>query len=402
MVGVSRIQRDVTERRRQQEELVRARTRAEEANATKDRFLANLSHELRTPLTPIIASVHRLQQRSDLPAGVPDSLAMIGRNAELEARLIDDLLDLTRIARGRLELHREPLDFHELIAAVVQSSRSELLQKGLAIESHLDASEHFGSADGGRLQQVFWNLIRNAIKFTPTGGRVTVSSDNPEPGVFRASIRDTGKGIPEELLKRMFEPFVQGDHTAARAGAGLGLGLSIAKTLVEQHGGRISATSDGEGRGSCFEVRLATTADRPAARPSRSFAAGSPAETRSPVSVLLVEDDADTAEAMRALLSEAGFEVHLAGGVAEADTTFRRHPADVLVSDVGLPDGSGLEVLSRLRAQSPSLPGIVLSGYGMEQDVAASRANGFAEHFIKPVNLDRLIAAIDRLAAREA
>jgi len=402
MVGISRIQRDVTERRRQQEEIVRARRRAEEANATKDRFLANLSHELRTPLTPIVASVHRLQQRGDLPAGVPESLAMIGRNAELEARLIDDLLDLTRIARGKLELHREPLDFHELLAAVVQSSRSELLHKGLAMETHLDAPEHFGSADGGRLQQVFWNLIRNAIKFTPSGGRVTVSSDNPEPGGFRVRIEDTGKGIPLELLDRIFDPFVQGDHTAARAGAGLGLGLSIAKTLVDQHGGRITASSGGEGRGACFEVRLATTAERPATRPSRAVAAGASSGERGPVSILLVEDDFDTAEVMRDLLSEAGFDVHLAAGVAEADTAFRRHPVDVLVSDVGLPDGSGLELLSRLRALRPSLPGIVLSGYGMEQDVAASRANGFAEHFIKPVNLDRLIAAIDRLAAREA
>ena len=398
MVGVSRIQRDVTERRRQHEEVVQARRRAEEANATKDRFLANLSHELRTPLTPIVASVHRLQQRADLPAGVADSIAMIGRNAELEARLIDDLLDLTRIARGKFELQRQALDYHELLATVLQSSRSELLAKGLTMETHLDAPEHFGSADGGRLQQVFWNLIRNAIKFTPRGGRVAVSSDNPEPGAFRVCIRDTGKGIGSDLLDRIFEPFVQGDSTAVRAGAGLGLGLSIAKTLVDEHGGTITATSDGEGHGACFEVRLATTPDRPMARPTRGAAAGASSGARSPVSVLLVEDDLDTAEAMRDLLSEAGFDVQLAGGVAEADTTFRRHPADVLVSDVGLPDGSGLEVLSRLRALRPSLPGIVLSGYGMEQDVAASRANGFAEHFIKPVNLDRLIAAIDRLA----
>ncbi|HEY4230241.1 MAG TPA: CHASE3 domain-containing protein [Thermoanaerobaculia bacterium] len=402
MIGVSRIQRDVTERRRQHEEVVQARRRAEEANATKDRFLANLSHELRTPLTPIVASVHRLQQRADLPAGVPDSIAMIGRNAELEARLIDDLLDLTRIARGKFELHRQALDYHELLATVVQSSRSELLAKGLTMDTHLDAPEHFGSADGGRLQQVFWNLIRNAIKFTPRGGRVAVSSDNPEPGAFRLSIRDTGKGIGSDLLDHIFEPFVQGDSTAVRAGAGLGLGLSIAKTLVDEHGGTIAASSEGEGRGACFEVRLATTADRPAARPTRGAAAGAPSGARGPVSVLLVEDDLDTAEAMRDLLAEAGFDVRLAGGVAEADVTFRRHPADVLVSDVGLPDGSGLEVLSRLRALRPSLPGIVLSGYGMEQDVAASRANGFAEHFIKPVNLERLIAAIDRLAPPRA
>jgi len=398
MIGVSRIQRDVTERRRQRDAMIEARMRAEDANATKDRFLANLSHELRTPLTPIVASVHRLEQRPDLPPGVSESLAMIRRNVELEARLIDDLLDLTRIARGKLELHPEPLDLHELLASVLQSSRSELLAKGLTSETHLDATEHFGEADGGRLQQVFWNLMRNAIKFTPAGGRVTVTSDNPAPGQFRVRIRDTGRGIAPQLLGQIFEPFVQGDTTAARSGAGLGLGLSISKTLVEQHGGSIEAASDGLGEGACFAVRLATTKARPA-RASRSTAVGTLSGARGPVSILLVEDDADTADAMQLLLSDSGFEVHVARTVAEAEEAFRLHPTDVLVSDVGLPDGSGLEVLSRLRVLRSDLPGIVLSGYGMEQDVAASRANGFAEHFIKPVNFDRLIAAIDRLAS---
>ena len=398
MIGVSRIQRDVTERRRQRDAMIEARMRAEDANATKDRFLANLSHELRTPLTPIVASVHRLEQRPDLPPGVSESLAMIRRNVELEARLIDDLLDLTRIARGKLELHPEPLDLHELLASVLQSSRSELLAKGLTSETHLDATEHFGEADGGRLQQVFWNLMRNAIKFTPAGGRVTVTSDNPAPGQFRVRIRDTGRGIAPQLLGQIFEPFVQGDTTAARSGAGLGLGLSISKTLVEQHGGSIEAASDGLGEGACFAVRLATTKARPA-RASRSTAVGTLSGARGPVSILLVEDDADTADAMQLLLSDSGFEVHVARTVAEAEEAFRLHPTDVLVSDVGLPDGSGLEVLGRLRVLRSDLPGIVLSGYGMEQDVAASRANGFAEHFIKPVNFDRLIAAIDRLAS---
>ena len=399
IVGVSRIQRDVTERRQQQEATLLARRRAEEANATKDRFLANLSHELRTPLTPVVASVHRLEQRSDLPPGVLESLAMIRRNIELEARLIDDLLDLTRIARGKLELHRQPLDIHELLQSVLQSSRSELLAKGLSVETHLDAAEHFGEADGGRMQQVFWNLVRNAIKFTPTGGRVTVSSDNPEPGSFRVRIADTGKGIEPELLAHIFEPFVQGDSTAQRSGAGLGLGLSISKSLVDQHGGSIAARSEGPGRGATFEVRLATTSARPA-RASRSIAAAASTGARDPVSVLLVEDDADTSEAMRLLLAEAGFDVRVAGSIGAASEAFRDRPADILISDIGLPDGSGLDVLSRLRAVRADLPGIVLSGYGMEQDVAASRANGFAEHFIKPVDFDRLIAAIDRLASR--
>ena len=398
IIGISRLMRDVTERRRQEAELDAARQRAEEANAAKDRFLATLSHELRTPLTPVMASVHRLERRGDLGEGVSESLAMIRRNVELEARLIDDLLDITRIARGKMTVDRAPLDLHEVLRGVVQSSRSEFFARDLALELHLDAADHNCVGDGARLQQIFWNLLRNAAKFTPAGGHVSVTSENPSPHRIRVRVEDDGQGIAAELLTRLFEPFEQGDTTRARRGGGLGLGLAIARNLAELHLGSISAASEGEGRGASISVELPTTTEQP------QHAAGSlqddrVAGARSRTSILLVEDDVDSGEALSHLLLEAGFQVRTADRSAAAAALFGERPADILVTDIGLPDGSGLSLLASLKAINPRLQGIVLSGYGMEEDMQKSRALGFAEHFVKPLNLNRLIAALDRLAS---
>ena len=204
VIGISRLIRDVTERRRQSREILEARRRAEEASAAKDRFLATLSHELRTPLTPVMASVHRLERRTDLGDGMAESLAMIRRNVELEARLIDDLLDLTRIARGKVALDRAPLDLHAMLSGVVQSARSEFHQRGVSISTELAAHDHNSFGDGGRLQQVFWNILKNAAKFTPPGGHVTVRSENPAPGRIRVAVTDTGRAsgpIPSAHLR---------------------------------------------------------------------------------------------------------------------------------------------------------------------------------------------------------
>jgi PAS domain S-box-containing protein len=396
LIGVARLVRDVTERRRQARELEEARRRAEEASAAKDQFLAMLSHELRNPLTPVIASVHRLDRRSDLPEGVSESLAMIRRNVELEARLIDDLLDLTRITKGKIDLDRSPVDLHELLGSVLQSSRSDLFQHGLNVTTALVAEDHYGLCDAGRLQQVFLNLTRNAAKFTPPGGRITIRTSNPTPGRIRIEVADTGRGIRPDRLPRIFEAFDQGDVTAARRAGGLGLGLAISRNLVELHGGTISAASDGEGRGTTFTVELATTAERP----KRAAPAARDDEGRSirqRIAVLIVEDDPDTGAALRMLLDEAGFDARAAQSIASAVEAFRDRPADVLVTDVGLPDGSGLDLLAALKRFQPRLAAIVLSGYGMERDVERSRALGFAEHFTKPVNPTRLIAALDAM-----
>jgi two-component system CheB/CheR fusion protein len=400
VVGISRLVRDVTENRRQREELIEARRRLEEANAAKDRFLAMLSHELRTPLTPVLASVHRLEERLArrrlLPENLAETLAMIRRNAELEVRLINDLLDLTRIARGKVGVEIVPVDLHAVLSSVVQTCRSEAVKKSLRIESELGATEHFVMGDAARLQQVFGNLVRNAVKFTPPGGIVTVATENPEHETVRIRVTDTGPGIRPEFLPRLFEAFEQDGAESPRGG--LGLGLSIAKSLVLEHGGEIWAESRRKGEGSSFFVRLATTRHRPAAPvcPSRSSIAP---EARRGVSVLVVEDDDDTREALRQLLGEAGFDVRVAEGVEEAVRAHGDRPVDVLVSDLGLADGSGWELPARLAADRGGPPAIALSGYGMEQDVARSRARGFSEHFVKPVNFDRLVDAIDRLGA---
>jgi two-component system CheB/CheR fusion protein len=399
LIVVARLIRDVTERRRHGRELEQARLRAEEASETKDRFLAMLSHELRNPLTPVLASVYRLDRRSDLPEGVSQSLAMIRRNVELEARLIDDLLDLTRIAKGKIELDRAPVDLHELLGSVLQGSRSDFFQHGLNVTTALVADDHYCFGDAARLQQVFLNLTRNAAKFTPQGGRITIRSSNPSPRRIRVSVGDTGRGIRPDRLPRIFEAFDQGDVTAARRAGGLGLGLAIARSLVELQGGTISAASDGEGRGATFTVELATTAERPKRlEPPETDDAHVAARRR--VAVLVVEDDPDTGMAMRLLLEESGFEVRAAPSVAAAVALFRERPADILVTDVGLPDGSGLDLLAALKPLHPRLVAIVLSGYGMERDVERSRALGFAEHFAKPVNPARLIAALDALAGQ--
>ena len=397
IIGISRLVRDVTERRNREAELRLARQRAEDANAAKDRFLATLSHELRTPLTPVMASVHRLERRSDLGPGMTDSLAMIRRNVELEARLIDDLLDLTRIARGKVTLERAPLDLHEVLRSVVQSSRSEFYANALTLEVRLDAPNHFCEGDGARLQQIFWNLLKNSAKFTPSGGRVVLASDNPSADRVRVRVEDNGQGIRDDLLPRLFEPFEQGDTTQARRGGGLGLGLAIARNLVEMHEGSIEADSPGQGKGAVFSVELPTTAKRPVLPPSPSGDEAI-AATRGRTAILLVEDDVDTGDALHYLVLEAGFDVRIAKSSAAAIAAFRERSADILVTDVGLPDGSGLSLLAALRAIDPRLQAIVLSGYGMEEDIQRSRNLGFAEHFVKPLNFNRLIAALDRLS----
>jgi two-component system CheB/CheR fusion protein len=401
VVGISRMIRDVTERRRQSRELDEARRAAEEASAAKDRFLATLSHELRTPLTPVMASLQRLERRPDLGEGMAESFAMIRRNVELEARLIDDLLDLTRIVRGKVEIERSPLDLHGVLGAVAQNARSEFFARGVRLVASLEAPEHFCQGDGGRLQQVFWNLLKNSAKFTPSGGVVTMRTENPEPGRVRIEVSDTGQGIRPDLLPRVFEAFEQGDVTAVRRAGGLGLGLAIARSLVQLHGGVITATSEGEGRGATFAVELATTNDRPLpALPPASDAERTAARHR--MSVLVVEDDLDTAEAMALFLTESGFDVRTAPNIDRARAAFTERPADVLITDVGLPDGSGLDLLAALRPIRSDFRAIVLSGYGMEEDVLRSRSLGFAEHFVKPINPSRLVDALDALGSKTA
>ncbi|HSU67420.1 MAG TPA: ATP-binding protein [Tepidisphaeraceae bacterium] len=386
---------DVTADERAREELRLAKEAAEKANSAKDQFLAVLSHELRTPLTPVLALLSMLDARTDIPEALRDDLGLIRRNVELEARLIDDLLDLTRIARGKIELHMEPVDIHEVIRAAMQTCcRDEIDSRKIEVVLGLEAQRHRVKGDPGRLQQVFWNLLGNAVKFSPGGGMVRVRSFERN-GRLHVEISDNGIGIDPELLPRIFNAFEQGDQSTTRRFGGLGLGLAICRAIVELHGGAIVARSGGPGTGATFAVEL-TPCQETATAPM------APAEPRSATSpgihILLVEDHEDTAKIMARLLAGKGYQVTTAASAAEALKHAETQRFDLLVSDLGLPDRSGFELMEELRRQRP-IPGIALSGFGMDEDVERSKAAGFAQHLTKPVNFQSLLNSISRLTA---
>ena len=378
-----------------------AHAEAEAASRAKDRFLAVLSHELRTPLSPVVMSIAAMEIDPDLPLKFHEDVAMIRRNIELEVKLIDDLLDLSRVTSGKLRLHPQAVRVHEILRHVLQSSVSDMDAKRLDVVSHLDATDDRVTADPARLQQVFWNILRNAAKFTPERGRITVRTTNAASPSGAAQlvveITDTGAGIAPEQLSRIFDAFEQGDVRTTRQFGGLGLGLAIAKAVVEIHGGTIHAASEGEGRGATFTVRLNTTQLARATRPSDGAA---PARATRPTDtahrVLLVEDHPDSARTLARLLSGAGYEVQTAHSVAAALHLASASPFDVMVSDIGLPDGTGYELMAQIRDRH-AIPGIALSGFGMEDDLRKGRDAGFEEYVVKPVSVGHIDRAIRRI-----
>jgi PAS domain S-box-containing protein len=391
---------DITERRtaeqRRTELLTREqKTRAEleRASRAKDEFLAVLSHELRTPLTPVLTAAQMMERDQRLTPDQRESAAMIRRNVELEARLIDDLLDLTRISRGKLELFLVAADVHQKLRHVAGICDSDVRSKQLNLTLNLTARAHHVSADPARLQQVMWNLLKNAVKFTPHGGRITVRTDNPAPNRIRIEVSDTGCGIDPAVLPTIFDAFVQGGRDVTRRHGGLGLGLAITKRLVEMQAGTITASSEGEGRGSTFVVEFRAVRGAAAGRPKPEPEAAGRADRD--VHILLVEDNVDTSRAVSILLRQCGYRVRTADGVASALQAADADSFDLMICDIGLPDGSGLDLMKQLRSRRP-IKGIALSGFGMEDDIRMSKDAGFVEHLIKPVNVSRLEAAIRR------
>lgn len=402
VVGASKIARDITGRKRAEEDLRRAKEAAETANIAKDNFLATLSHELRTPLTPVLATLGMWESARQLPADMRDDLSMIRRNIDLEARLIDDLLDLTRIVKGKLTLHLEVLDVQKLLDSVVGMYKSEINNKKIHLELHTQAEQCHVRADPGRLQQAFWNLLKNAVKFTPQGGRIDVSTRNDAHGHVQILVADTGIGINSQMLRRLFQPFEQ--ETAGRYG-GLGLGLAITKTLMDAQGGQIEAQSEGPGRGATFIITLPCV-DAPAAEATLEPATdsgnngeGAKNQQENCYRVLLVEDHPDTARVLARLLRGNGHTVSVADSVAQALAAVRTATFDVLVSDIGLPDGTGIDLIREIRRQQDDgkMPAIALTGFGMEDDVTRTREAGFKSHLTKPVNFARLEQAIQRV-----
>jgi PAS domain S-box-containing protein len=370
-----------------------AKAAAEHANAAKDQFLAVLSHELRTPLTPLLLAACLLERRGDLPPGVQSELQAMRRSIELEARIIDDLLDLTRIVRGKLQFVFRKVDLHVLVRAA-----ADICGRGEGAEVQLDlaARSHFVNGDAARLQQLFWNLLNNARKFTPADGRITVRSCDLPNGRICVAITDTGAGIEAEALPRIFEAFEQGDICRGRQFGGLGLGLAICNAVTEAHGGKISAASAGHGCGAEFTVEIPTVAPS-----DGDVAAGGPVSTEARLArslrVLVVDDHAATLEVISRLVQDLGHRVETAADLKSAMRIADQGQVDLLISDLGLPDGSGYDLMRRLQDR-PGVRGIAISGYGMEQDVRRSKEAGFTEHLIKPVDLGVLEALVSRIA----
>lgn len=376
------------------------------ANAAKDQFLALLSHELRNPLSPVIAMV------SELEASAPDSpdirraLEVIRRNVELEARLIDDLLDVTRIAKGKLQLSFETVSVHEILKRAYEICREEITGKSLGIEFRLRAEKDFVEGDPARLQQVFWNLIKNSVKFTPADGRIILETLNPTPEEIEIRTTDTGIGIEADKIGKIFNAFEQGQSSITRRFGGLGLGLAISKAMVAAHGGSIRVESGGKDEGSTFIVTLKTVAapvpelDGTTTGPrSRSEAEKSRMEARAP-RVLVVDDHHDTCLGMKMMLERRGYKITLAHTADEAMQRARENEFDLVISDIGLPDRTGYELMQELRAEK-NLRGIALSGFGMENDVSRAHEAGFSEHLTKPINFERLEDAIHALLEME-
>jgi PAS domain S-box-containing protein len=389
---------DLIERMEVADQLRQAQREADHASRAKDKFLAVLSHELRTPLTPVLLTASELELRPDLPVSLRGDMAMIRRNVELQSKLIDDLLDMSRIMNGKLSLAEDLVSINEAVSRASEICRSLLRERGVHLSLDLADDLNDVRGDGARLQQVLWNLLSNAAKFTPAEGHIYVRTDSDDKMV-RVAIRDTGRGIGPEKLSVVFNAFEQGDAGITREFGGLGLGLAICRAIVEQHRGVIRAFSEGSGQGTTFTIEL--PALLPRSDSGSTTCDSETVDSLRPLEVLLVEDHDDTARILARMLTARGHVVKTAKSGAEAIALADQNSFDVMVSDLGLPDIHGATLMQRLRARK-TLRGIAMSGYGMEEDIRQTREAGFEEHLVKPVKIEQLEAALRRIAASNA
>jgi PAS domain S-box-containing protein len=383
-----------------------ARTQAEDATRLKDEFLANLSHELRTPMNAIIGWTHLLRSGRLDDAQRQRALESIDRGARSQAKLIEDLLDVSRIVSGKLSLNLQPVDIGAVIDAALESQRPAAQTKGLRLVRTAGLTDLVVTGDAGRLQQVFLNILTNAVKFTPSGGRIEVALTR-EGDNARISVADTGEGIAPAFLPYVFDRFRQADGTSTRSHMGLGLGLAIVRHVVEMHGGNVKVASAGEGQGATFTVTipLATDVDGTPRKPvsERMPGAYGPAGGLG-IRVLVVEDDSETREILGAILERGGFSYRVATRASEALTVLDDWQPDVIVSDIGMPDMDGYEFMRELRARPTALggaiPALALTAYARAADRDLALRSGYQAHVAKPVDPLDLIRAITELTGR--
>jgi len=429
VVGASKIARDITERIRAEEALAEARkttdaanaerqrlleseraarSEAERANRVKDEFLATLGHELRTPLNAMLGWATTLRATSPRSQDLLEGLEAIERNARVQAQIIDDLLDMSRIISGKVHLNVQRIDLPTIVAEAIETVRSTASAKGVDLQTVIDPLNAAFSGDPNRLQQVFWNLLNNAIKFTPKGGRIQVRLERVDSRV-EISIIDTGDGISPEFLPHIFNRFEQADSSITRRHGGLGLGLAIVKHLVESHGGRIRAKSDGVGKGATFIVSLPLTAVHHL--PLESGREHPESKSQDPpflpeislkgVNVLVIDDEPDACNLLKLLLKSAGASVYLAQSADEGIEQLITKPVGVLICDIGMPGVDGYTLIRRVRTlddpQKSAVAAVALTAYARLEDRTQAIRAGFQNHLPKPVEPVELLTVIHSL-----
>jgi PAS domain S-box-containing protein len=391
--GYSKVTRDITEQIRSRE-FEAEKIAAEKASKAKDDFLAALSHELRTPLTPALAAATYLEDNAaKLPPEFVEDVQIIKRNVRLQARLIDDLLDLTRITRGKLRLDVESCDAHTIIRNAIETASSAIAAKKLKLSIKFRAKEHHILADCTRLQQVFWNLINNAVKFTPPGGQIAIRTSNDDRGHFQFEVTDNGIGIEPERLASLFTPFEQADPSVTRQFGGLGLGLAISKHLVSLHDGTIEAESRGRSFGATFKVTLDAIPEGVGKTGTDSRALK---DSVKPLRILLVEDHRDTRHTLSRLLTHFGHQISVADNTRSALEIMASQEFDAVLCDIGLPDGSGYEVISQAKRKRP-IKTVAITGFGTDEDLRRSKEAGFDFHIVKPIDFHELRNVLDQV-----
>jgi signal transduction histidine kinase len=412
---LKKLNRELERKFRDREQLLEreraAREEAERANRMKEEFLATVSHELRTPLSAISGWAQYLRQGEPSPEEVREALEVIERNAWAQTQIVEDLLDMSRIVSGKLRLEVRTIDLPKVIRAGMETVRTAADARGVRLEAVLEAEAGVVRGDEARLQQVVWNLLTNAVKFTPKGGLVRVVLRPCGQGHLDIVVSDTGAGIEPQFLPHMFDRFRQADSSITRKHTGLGLGLAIVRHLVELHGGTVWAHSEGPGRGADFTVRLPLATVEPAPPPEPAAVRSEPGATRTPfdprlrldrLRILVVDDQEDARVLLDRVLTERGAEVATAASVADAVRCLEGARFDILISDIGMPDEDGYQLIQRVRSMSAGqggdIPALALTAYARVEDQEKALESGFDLHLTKPIDTVQLIEAVSTLA----